>query len=79
MNQEQFKQSWGQLEGHLKKHWGKLTNEDFALINGDLQRFNGIVEQRYGAINGDVSKGVDRWYAKWAGWYEGYEEAKSES
>ena len=79
MNQEQFKQSWGQLEGHLKKHWGKLTNEDFALINGDLQRFNGIVEQRYGTINGDVRKGVDRWYAKWAGWYEGYEEAKSES
>ena len=21
MNQEQFKQSWCQLEGHLKKHW----------------------------------------------------------
>jgi len=67
MNQEQFKQSWGQLERHLKKHWGKLTNEDFALINGDLQRFNGIVERRYGAIKSDVSKGVDRWYAKWAG------------
>jgi hypothetical protein len=23
-----------------------------------------------------VSKGVDRWYAKWVGWYEGYEEVK---
>jgi hypothetical protein len=54
-------------------------NEDFALINGDLQRFNGIVEQRYDAINGDVRKGVDRWYAKWAGWYEGDEQAKSKS
>jgi uncharacterized protein YjbJ (UPF0337 family) len=79
MNQEQFTQSWGQLEGHLRKHWGKLTNEDHALINGDVRKFNGVIEQRYGVINGDVSKGVDRWYAKWAGWYEGYEEAKSEA
>lgn len=54
MNGEQFKQSWGQLQGHLK---------------------NGVIEQRYGAISRDMSKGADRWYAKWAGWYEGYEEA----
>jgi uncharacterized protein YjbJ (UPF0337 family) len=36
MNHEQFKQSWYQLEGHLKKHWGKLTEEDLVQIDGDL-------------------------------------------
>lgn len=77
MNGEQFKQSWGQLEGHLKKHWEKLTSEDYALIHGDLERFNRVIEQRYGAIGHDMKKAADRWYAKWAGWYEGYEEAKS--
>jgi uncharacterized protein YjbJ (UPF0337 family) len=77
MNQEQFKQSWYQLEGHLRKQWGKLTNEDYAQIDGDLEKFNGVIEQRYGEMKEEVSKWADRWYAKWIGWYQGYEEAKS--
>jgi uncharacterized protein YjbJ (UPF0337 family) len=79
MNQEQFKQSWCQLEGHLKKHWGKLTKDDLARIDGDLETFNSAIEQRYGEMKGEVSKWADRWYARWTGWYEGYEEAKPTS
>ena len=78
MKGEQFNQSWGQLEGHLKKHWERLTNEDCALINGDLDRFNGVIEQRYGAISRDISQAADRWYAKRAGLYEGYKEAQTQ-
>ena len=76
MNQEQFKQSWYQLEGHLRKHWSKLTNDDYARIDGGLDQFNGVFEERYGGTKEDVSKWADRWYARWIGWYEGYEEAK---
>jgi hypothetical protein len=79
INQEQFKQGWVQLEKHLKMHWDKFTQEDYALIDGNLERFNRVNEQRYGALHGDVSKATDRWYAKWAGWYQGYEEAPSPS
>ncbi len=46
MNTEQFKQSWGQLEGHLKKHWEKLTDDDLLKIEGDLDQFNGAIEKR---------------------------------
>ena len=76
MNQEQSKQSWYQLEGHLRKHWGQLTNEDYARIDSDLDQFNGVLEERYGGTKKDVRKWADRWYARWTGWYEGYEEAK---
>ncbi len=46
MNTEQFKQSWGQLEGHLKKHWGKLTDDDLLQIEGDLDKFDGATLRR---------------------------------
>lgn len=79
MNHEQFKQSWYQLEGHVRKHWGKFTDDDLLQIEGDLDKFNGANEKRYGEMKGEVSKWADRWYARWIGWYEGYEEAKSTS
>jgi len=79
MNQEQFKQGWVQLEKHLKMHWDKFTQEDYALIDGNLERFNRVNEQRYGATHGDVRNAAVRRYAKWAGWYQGYEEAPSPS
>lgn len=74
MNQEQFKGGWDQLKGALKKDWGKITNDDLLRIAGDQQKFNTVVEARYGTMKGEVSKWADRWYAKWIGWYEGYEE-----
>ena len=76
MNQEQFKGSWDQLKGGLKKQWGILTDDDLLQIGGDLDRFNGTIEKRYGQMKEQVSKWADRWHAKWSGWYEGYEESK---
>jgi uncharacterized protein YjbJ (UPF0337 family) len=73
MNQEQFRQSWHQLKGHLKKHWEKLTDEDISLIDGDQNKFDVAIEKRYGEMGRDVRKSADRWYAKWIGWYIGYE------
>lgn len=76
MNQEQFKGFWGQLKGALKNHWGKLTDEDLLQIEGDLGKFNGAIETRYGEMKGEVSKWANRRYAHWTGWYQGYEESK---
>ena len=72
MNHEQFKQSWCQLKGYLKKHWGKLTDDDLLQIEGDLDKFNGAIEKRYGKMKGDVSKWADLWYARWTGSYVEY-------
>ena len=72
MNHEQFKQSWGQLEGHLKKHWEKLTDDDLLQIEGDLDKFNGAIETRYGEMKEEVSRWADLWYARWTGSYVAY-------
>ena len=50
MNQEQFKESWDQLKGALKKQWGTLTEEDLRQIGGDQEKFNGAIQKRYGEM-----------------------------
>jgi len=72
MNHEQFKQSWDQLEGHLKKHWEKLTDADLLQIDGNFDKFNGAIDTRYGEMKGEVSKWADLWYARWIGSYTEY-------
>ena len=72
MNHDQFKQSWHQIQGHLQKHWGKLTEDDLLQIDGNLDKFIGVAEKRYGERKGDVSKWADLWYARWTGSYGEY-------
>ena len=60
MNQEQFKRSWDQLKGELRKHWGQLTDDDLRQIEGDQDKFNGAMQKRYGEMKGEVSKWADR-------------------
>jgi uncharacterized protein YjbJ (UPF0337 family) len=74
MNAQQFKESWDELKGYLKKRWGNFTDDDLLQIAGDQTTFNSVIVQRYGGMNDEVSKWADRWYAKWSGWYEGYKE-----
>ena len=76
MNEVQFRESWGQFKGALKQQWGQLTDADILQISGDQNKFNTAIQSRYGERMGEVTKWVDRRYAKWIGWYEGYEEVK---
>ena len=75
MNDVQFKESWKQFKGPLKEQWAKLTDEDLLKIDGDQSKFHHAVQTRYGAAQDDVVQWVNRRYAKWSGWYEGYVEA----
>ena len=75
MNTEQFKESWNQLKGSLKKDWVKFTDDDILQIQGNQEKFYATIEARYGPMKGEVSKWADRWYARWSGWYEGYQES----
>ena len=76
MNEVQFRESWGQFKGALKQQWGQLTDAYILQICGDQNKFNTAIQSRYGERMGEVTKWVDRRYAKWTGWYEGYEEVK---
>jgi uncharacterized protein YjbJ (UPF0337 family) len=64
MNQEQFKESWDDLKGDLKKQWGKLTDDDLLQVEGDQDKFNGAIHKRYGEMKELVSQWVAQWHER---------------
>ena len=73
MTQEQFTSFWEQLKAPLQAQWKNLTDEDLLLIDGNIEKFNGVLDKRYGPQQGDVRTWANRRFSHWSGRYEGYE------
>jgi uncharacterized protein YjbJ (UPF0337 family) len=77
MNQEQFGQFWGQLRTPLKEKWAKVTTEDLDEIEGDLLKFDSVLQRRYGELHKEeVTTWANRRYSHWTGNYVGYRDAE---
>jgi uncharacterized protein YjbJ (UPF0337 family) len=48
MNQDIVKGQWKQIRGKAKEWWGKLTNDDLDVINGNRDQLVGKLQERYG-------------------------------
>lgn len=62
MNREQFKEQWNHFKGELKKQWGKFTDDDLMLIEGDYDKFIGSLQERYGEQKEKVRGWADQWF-----------------
>lgn len=63
MNSDVFKGQWKQLKGKLRQQWGRLTDDDIAEVNGDLDLLLGKLQELYGRSREDAQKDLDRWAA----------------
>jgi len=61
MNKDQFKGSWRQFKGELKKKWGEFTDNDLLEVEGDYDKFVGLMQKRYG----DRKEEIERWTQDW--------------
>jgi uncharacterized protein YjbJ (UPF0337 family) len=64
MNKNQFKGSWQQFKGELKKKWGQFTDDDLLEAEGDYEKFLGLVQKKYGDQKEEVTQWADDWYSK---------------
>ncbi len=48
MNEDIFKGKWKQLTGKIQTKWGKLTNDDLDVAEGNADYLIGKVQERYG-------------------------------
>ena len=54
----------GQLEAvrrQVKEKWGKLTDDDLAVINGRRDQLEGKIQERYGIAKDQVRSDIDTW------------------
>ena len=58
MNSDILKGKWNQIKGDVKKSFGKLTDDDMLMIEGDATKAAGILQERYGYTREEAEK---RW------------------
>ena len=61
MNWDRVQGDWKQFTGKVKEKWGKLTDDDLTLINGNREQLEGKIQSCYGLAKGKVKKDVDDW------------------
>jgi len=61
MNEDVLKGQWKQLQGRVRRQWGKLTDDDIAMIKGDRDILLGKIQEHYGRTRDEAMKDVDMW------------------
>ena len=61
MNTDRAEGKWKQMKGSLKSRWGKLTDDDLDVIEGQKDQLVGRIQERYGIAKDEAQKQVDEW------------------
>jgi uncharacterized protein YjbJ (UPF0337 family) len=64
MNKDIIAGNWKQLVGKAKVQWGKLTDDDLALIEGRQDQLVGRIQERYGIARDEAERQVKEWRAR---------------
>lgn len=58
MNQDTIQGQWKQLGGSIKAKWGKLTDDDLKVVEGNAEYLAGKVQERYGVARDEAEAQV---------------------
>jgi len=56
MNTDQMKGNWKQFVGKAKEQWGRLTNDDWQVVEGKRDQLVGRIQERYGITREDAER-----------------------
>lgn len=58
MNEDKIKGQWKQIAGKLKARWGKLTDDDLEVADGNSEYLAGKIQERYGVARDEARKQI---------------------
>jgi uncharacterized protein YjbJ (UPF0337 family) len=61
MNWDRVEGNWKQFAGKVREKWGKLTDDDLQVINGQQDQLVGYIQERYGVAKDEAQKQVKNW------------------
>jgi len=64
MNADVLAGKWKQVQGEAKKQWGKLTDDDLMIVEGQRDKLVGLVQERYGYAREQAEREVDEFLQK---------------
>ena len=64
MNWDTLHGNWSQMKGEAKRQWGKLTDDDLKVIEGNRDKLVGRIRELYGMEKDAAERDVDTWVAR---------------
>lgn len=64
MNWDQVQGKWKQMKGSVKQQWGKLTDDDLEIIDGQKDKLVGRLQERYGITKEEAARQAGDWSPK---------------
>lgn len=64
MNWDRIEGNWKQFQGNAQAQWGKLTNDDLDVVEGNRAKLAGRLQERYGIEKDEAEKEIDSWLNK---------------
>ncbi|HTV85365.1 MAG TPA: CsbD family protein [Dyella sp.] len=58
MNPHTIKGQWNQVSGKIKQQWGKLTDDDMKIVQGNVQMLAGRLQERYGIARDEAEREI---------------------
>ena len=59
MNRDVLKGQWKQMQGEVKRRWGKLTDDELGTVEGHFDKLVGKIQERYGYERDHAEREVD--------------------
>jgi uncharacterized protein YjbJ (UPF0337 family) len=60
MTSDIIKGKWHQLKGKVRSQWGRLTDDELDVIDGESERLVGLLQERYGYARDRAKREVDQ-------------------
>ncbi len=64
--QTTLKGNWHEFKGTLRERWGEITDDEMDQVNGQKEKFIGVVMKKYSLIEADARKAVDKVWSQYA-------------
>lgn len=60
MNWDRIEGNWKQFSGKVREQWGKLTDDDLAVIEGRRESLSGRIQEIYGISQDEAERQIER-------------------
>lgn len=64
MNWDQIQGNWKQLKGEARVQWGKLTDDDLDVVEGNREKLVGKLQEKYGYAKDEAEREVEKFASK---------------
>jgi len=58
MNWDRIEGKWKEYSGKIREKWGKLTDDEFTVINGKREKLAGLIQQKYGLAKDEAERQI---------------------